>query len=90
MRREPSLSHGGPATLVALSIGAPGPAPAQQPPPASGPCVHRVLSATTIDGLTWPQEAGVRLRAEPGEQITDPQVVRLSDGTWKMVYKVGQ
>ncbi len=42
------------------------------------------------NGLTWTQEDGVRLTAEPGEQITDPQAVRLADGTWKMVYKVGQ
>lgn len=48
-----------------------------------------VASFVSRDGLpgTWSREAGVRLRAEGG-QLTDPFVVRLRDGTWKMVFKV--
>jgi len=44
-------------------------------------------SFSSRNGLKWKQEAGVRLTAGAGEQITDPQVVQLPDGTWKMFYK---
>jgi hypothetical protein len=44
-------------------------------------------SFTSRNGLRWTQEAGERLTAGPGEQITDPQVVQMPDGTWKMFYK---
>ena len=43
-----------------------------------------VGSFVSSDGLAWTQEAGVRVQEAAGEQITDPQVVRLPDGTWKM------
>jgi hypothetical protein len=46
-----------------------------------------VGSFVSRNGLKWTQEPGVRLTASPGEQITDPQVVQLSDGSWKMFYK---
>lgn len=39
------------------------------------------------DGLSWTQEPGERLHAAAGEEITDPFVVQLRDGTWKMLYK---
>lgn len=48
------------------------------------------VSFTSSDGLTWTQEPGVRLTANPGEQITDPFVVKLKDGSWKMFYKVSR
>ena len=44
-------------------------------------------SFTSRNGLKWTQEPGVRLTAGPGEQITDPQVVQLPDGSWMMFYK---
>lgn len=46
-----------------------------------------VGSFVSRNGIKWTQEPGVRLTAGPGEQITDPQVVQLPDGTWKMFYK---
>ncbi len=45
-------------------------------------------SFTSTDALTWTPEAGERLKAKEGTEITDPFVVRLADGTWKMFYKV--
>jgi hypothetical protein len=40
------------------------------------------------DGIEWERESGVRLTPPPGMgQITDPFVIRLGDGTWKMFYK---
>ena len=47
-----------------------------------------IVSFVSEDGLQWTQEAGVRLDAPAGKEITDPQVVRLPDGSWKMVFKV--
>jgi hypothetical protein len=47
-----------------------------------------IVSFVSEDGLEWSQEAGVRLDAPIGKEITDPQVVRLPDGGWKMVFKV--
>lgn len=47
-----------------------------------------IVSFVSEDGLTWLQEPGVRLDAPERKEITDPQVVRLPDGSWKMVFKV--
>jgi len=47
-----------------------------------------VGSFVSTDALQWTQEQGTRLTARQGEKITDPFVVRLSDGTWKMFFKV--
>lgn len=47
-----------------------------------------IRSFTSADGLKWEQEEGVRLEAPEGKEITDPFVVRLDDGSWKMFYKV--
>lgn len=49
-----------------------------------------VASFLSTDGLAWIQEEGVRLAASQGYHITDPFVVQLPDGTWKMVYKTGK
>ncbi|MBX7219251.1 MAG: hypothetical protein K1Y36_04845 [Blastocatellia bacterium] len=46
-------------------------------------------SFVSTDGLNWTEEPGIRLQLEGPGQITDPFVVRLSDGTWKMFYKYG-
>lgn len=56
-------------------------------PPAAA-----ILSAVSKDGLTWTQEAGVRIkRGEEGihdsENVADPTVVQLPDGTYLMVYR---
>lgn len=40
------------------------------------------------DGINWTQESGVRLTAPTGKEITDPFVVRLPDGSWKMFFKI--
>ncbi|MBI3740765.1 MAG: hypothetical protein HY257_03275 [Chloroflexi bacterium] len=45
-------------------------------------------SFISSDAINWTQESGDRLTAQAGTQITDPFVVRLRDGTWKMFYKV--
>ncbi len=44
-------------------------------------------SYISTDGLNWTIEKGIRLEAS-GDKITDPQVVQLSDGTWKMYFKL--
>lgn len=46
-----------------------------------------VASFLSDDGLAWTREAGIRLTAMDGYQLTDPFVVRLADGSWKMFYK---
>ncbi len=46
-----------------------------------------VGSFLSVDGLDWTQEAGVRLTPPEGKQITDPFVVPLPDGSWKMFFK---
>ncbi len=61
MRREPCLPRMGLAALLVVSIGAPLAARAQQPPPTSGPYFHRVMSATSADGLTWTKDGRVLL-----------------------------
>jgi hypothetical protein len=44
-------------------------------------------SFVSRNALKWTQESGDRLTAAPDEQITDPQVIQLPDGSWKMFYK---
>jgi len=51
------------------------------------PDAREVRSFLSHDGLAWSAEPGVRLAAEDGYQLTDPYVVRLADGSWKMFYK---
>lgn len=51
------------------------------------PRAQVVASFLSEDGLAWTREEGLRLEAEPGFQLTDPFVVRLPDGSWKMFYK---
>lgn len=47
-----------------------------------------VASFVSDDALNWTQEAGTRLIAPAGHEITDPFVVRLPDKTWKMFMKL--
>lgn len=46
-----------------------------------------VRSFRSENGIHWKVEPGIRLKAPDGFEITDPFVVRLTDGTWKMFYK---
>lgn len=46
-------------------------------------------SFTSNDGFEWTKEDGVRYQVDEGD-ITDPQVIQLSDGTWKMFYKTNK
>lgn len=45
------------------------------------------VSFISNDALTWTQEPGIRLEVPQGQEITDPYVVRLPNGMWKMFYK---
>ncbi len=47
-----------------------------------------VGSFLSEDGLAWTQEPGVRLVPPEGHQITDPFVVPLPDGSWRMFFKM--
>ncbi|MBN8456683.1 MAG: exo-alpha-sialidase [Verrucomicrobia bacterium] len=50
------------------------------------PQANSVRSFTSSDGLTWNPEDGIRLKADTGEQITDPYVIPWKGG-WKMFFK---
>lgn len=47
-----------------------------------------VTSFVSSDGIHWKREEGVRLNAPEGKKLTDPFVVRLPDGQWKMFFKL--
>ncbi len=47
----------------------------------------RFVSLHSPDGYTWTQETGDRFNASAGYEITDPNVIRLNNGKWFMVYK---
>ncbi len=49
-----------------------------------------VASFLSEDGLSWEQELGIRLTAPAGKQITDPFVIKLLDGSWKMIFKISE
>lgn len=49
---------------------------------------NKVCSFASKDCRTWTQEEGTRLAPPEGKEITDPFVVRLKEGTWKMFYKI--
>lgn len=51
------------------------------------PAGNAVGSFLSDDGLNWTAEPGERLRADAGEQITDPFVVPWRGG-WKMYFKL--
>lgn len=50
------------------------------------PVGNVVRSFVSNDGINWTQEDGERLRANPGEQVTDPFVIRWRGG-YKMYFK---
>lgn len=50
---------------------------------------NQILSATSTDGLTWIKESGIRLTTGgtyDSGQVHDPNVIKLSDGTYRMYY----
>lgn len=47
-------------------------------------------SFVSADGLRWTHEPGTRLTVTEGKQITDPFVLRLKDGSWKMIFKMDE
>jgi hypothetical protein len=47
-----------------------------------------VLYDSTDDGITWEKVDAFTLELPPDTTATDPQVVRLDDGTWQMVLKI--
>jgi hypothetical protein len=49
---------------------------------------RRVCSFVSEDGLAWTAERGTRIEAPEGKEITDPFVVQLPDGSFKMFFKV--
>jgi hypothetical protein len=51
------------------------------------PAGNVVRSFLSGDGIHWEEEPGERLRANPGEQITDPFVIPWREGTYKMYFK---
>lgn len=51
-------------------------------------CKQGISSSVTTDGLTWIDDAGLRLSEDPGQIICDPAPVRLSENLWFMFYKV--
>jgi hypothetical protein len=57
---------------------------AAKPDPSQG---HKFYSAISDDGITFTEEAGVRFK---GQNITDPEVVQLADGSWLMYISNGQ
>jgi hypothetical protein len=63
------------------------------PASISGP--HNICSATSTDGINFTEDSGVRFSYDaegefgPGTGITDPDVVRLNDGSWLMFLSVG-
>ena len=46
--------------------------------------VHTATS--TDDGATWTREGEVSLTGEIGGQLNDPDIVRLSDGSWRLFF----
>jgi hypothetical protein len=52
------------------------------------PEMNSIGSFISSDALTWTQETGTRLSAPTDKRITDPFVVRLPSGVWKMFFKV--
>lgn len=51
--------------------------------PADASSRNEIVTAVSDDGLHFRQEEGVRLE---GMGVTDPDVVRLADGSWRMYY----
>ena len=59
--------------------------------PAAAAGSHAIYSATSSDGIHFQEEPRVRFSYDSGTQfgITDPDVVRLNDGSWLMFLSLG-
>ena len=59
------------------------------PASASGP--HNIYSATSNDGINFAEDPGVRFSYDAGTGfgITDPDIVRMNDGSWLMFISMG-
>jgi hypothetical protein len=60
--------------------------------PAAISGLHAIYSATSNDGINFTEDPGVRFSYDTGSQfgITDPDVVRMNDGSWLMFISLGQ
>lgn len=60
--------------------------------PAALPGPHVIHSATSRDGINFREDPGERFSHDTGSQfgITDPDVVRMEDGSWLMFLSLGQ
>lgn len=52
------------------------------------PNSNSIVSFISKDGLKWVKEPGIRISFPFGDQVTDPFVILLQDGTYKMYLKV--
>lgn len=50
-------------------------------------CRDGISSATSIDGLNWIDDSGIRITQDQDETICDPSPVKI-DSSWLMFYKV--
>jgi len=59
--------------------------------PAALPGTHCIYSATSTDGINFTEDPGVRFPHDTKTEfgITDPDVVRLNDGSWLMFTSLG-
>ncbi len=59
--------------------------------PAALPGAHHIYSATSSDGINFKEDPGVRFSYDTASTfgITDPDVVRLNDGSWLMFASLG-
>lgn len=60
--------------------------------PAAIPGPHAIYSASSNDGINFTEDPGVRFSYDSGMQFgaTDPDVVRMNDGSWLMFISMGQ
>lgn len=59
--------------------------------PAAIPGTHCIYSATSSDGINFKEDSGVRFSYDTNATfgITDPDIVRLNDGSWLMFTSLG-
>lgn len=50
-------------------------------------CRNGISSATSVDGLNWTDDPGIRIKQANNETVCDPSPVKI-DNTWLMIYKV--
>jgi len=59
--------------------------------PAGLPGAHCIYSATSSDGTSFTEDPGIRFSYDTGAEfgITDPDIIRLNDGSWLMFLSLG-